>query len=196
MINLLPPDVVSELRAARVNTMLRRYLVTSLIAVAIMVLIFGASFYLNAQNYQAYQRQRQESRAELDRLSDVKTMVKNYNQELATAEDVYDEEIKMTALIANFSSVLPPGSVLESVSFSVESFTDPVTITANLDTFEKAGVLKRNLSQSEFFTDVVLEQVSEKGAGSAGATSAYPFSAQMQVTLTPEAVKQDRGGGL
>lgn len=189
MINLLPPDMLREMRAARTNTVLRRYLVTSFAALLAVIVIFGVSFYFNQQQYQHYQQQRQESQQNLAGAGDIKQRVQAYNDNLKLAENVYKEEIKMTTLLQNLSSVLPPGAVLSGVSFNLESFSEPVTIAAQVDTFEKAGVLKRNFDQSAFFADVSLQNVTKLGDQSEEGPTTYPFTANLEVTLTPKAAK-------
>lgn len=191
MINLLPPEVVKELRASRANTMLRRYLITALLAFIVLIGIFGGALYINQQNLEAYEQNLEESEAELAELGDIKQRIADYNEKLATAEEALAAEQKMTVLIANLSSVLPPGSVLSGISFNAESFEEPVSIQAQVDSFNKAGVMKRNFAQSEFFTDVVLQQISEQARQEGEGPSAYPFTVQLQVTLTEEATQKN-----
>lgn len=188
MINLLPPEVVKELRATRTNTMLRKYLITSILALVVVATAVAGAFYINQQNLQAYQQEREESRRELASLSEVKKRIAEYNGELKVAESAIKNEARMSVLIANLSSVLPPGSVLSGIAFNVESLEEPAVIQAQVDSFNKAGVLKRNFDQSEFFTEVVLQQVS-RADGEDEAPSAYPFNVQLQVTLDNAALQ-------
>lgn len=191
MINLLPPGVVRELRAARTNTSLRVYLMTSMVASVLVVGMIGGALYINQQQYQLYKQQRQESQQALVEVQKVKQRIADYNNSLKAAEAAYEAEIKMTNLVANLSSTLPPGAILNTVSLDVLSFTEPVTITAQVDTFEKAGVLKRNFEQSQFFSEVTLQRVSEAAGGEVEGEPAvaYPFTATLEVALTPEAAK-------
>lgn len=200
MINLLPPEIVHELHAARTNTILRRYLLMSFTALAAVVAMFGAALYINQQQYQAYEQQRQQSQQELADVQDVKQQIVDYNDTLKKAEAAYKAEIKLTNLVTNLSSTLPSGAILNTVSLDVLSFTEPVTITAQVDTLEKAGVLKRNFEQSKFFSTVVLQQVSGSGETEGEEASAYPFTAVLEVELTPEAAaeagRQANPGGV
>ncbi len=107
---------------------------------------------------------------------------------------MFTSEIRLTNLVENISSTLPPGTVLENVSLDAISFTKPASIIARVDTFEKAGVLERNLKQSGLFTAVKLNGVqgpagNDEAAPEAGALDKYPFTAQIDATLGPGAAK-------
>lgn len=200
MINLLPPDMRVELRAAKANTTLRKYLFTALAASASLLMIFGGALYINQVYYEDYKRQLADSEQKLASLQDLRQRVKVYNESLAQAKDIFGKEIRLSNLIRNLSGTLPPGAVLNTVSFNVGSLDQPLSITAQLDSFEKAAVLKRNFEDSGLFTTVVLTQVNGVGAtsdpGVEGEEPAniYPFTAALEVSLSPEASKMAKTG--
>lgn len=197
MINLLPPDMRTELRAAKTNTILRKYLFTTIAAFGALLVIFGGALYVNQMYYDDYKRQLAESEEKLASLQGLRERVKVYNSSLAQAKNIFDNETRLSNLIRNLSGTLPPGAVLNTVSFNVGSLDKPLSITAQLDDFEKAAVLKRNFEDSGLFTTVVLTQVNGTAANvdpDEVTFNPYPFTAALEVSLSSEASKMAKTG--
>lgn len=185
MINLLPPDLKGELRAAHANVVLRKYFTTSLIALTAIVIIFGSAFYINYTNTQGYKLLLAESEQNLASLKGTRAKTKTYNTNLANARQIFANEVKLSETIDQLSSLLPPGSVLSDISLGVQQLKKPISIVAQVDTLEKAAVLKRNFEDSGLFTTVVLKDV----ISSQASTVAYPYTANLEVVLKPKATK-------
>jgi Tfp pilus assembly protein PilN len=161
--------------------------------------ILGGAYYINQKNLKTYQKLKSESQQNLIKLSQVKNDIAKYNANLKTAESVLENKKKTTTLIANLSSILPPGVVLSGISFNVESIDEPVIILAQAKSFKKAGVLKRNFEKSTLFDEVTLQQITEENNNPASQDSPYPFNVQLQVILSEDATKEqnkNKGGAI
>lgn len=185
MINLMPPLMKRELRAARANTVLRKYLTTSLVALVSLLVIFGGAYSINHMNYKQHKAQLEDSQQRLASLQDIRHKVKVYNESLTDAKQMFSNEIKLSKLVARISGALPPGSVMSNMSLDLEQLSKPLAITIQLDTIEKAPVLKRNFEDSGLFTQVILKDVS----GAQGISTAYPYTASIEVALKPNVAK-------
>lgn len=208
MINLLPPEISCELRAARWNSILRKYLITSIAALMLILFVFSGSFYLNYTNQQDYAKERALSEQKLAQSKDVRERAKEYNDNLKVAQQVLSSEVRLSELLKELSGTLPPGSVLNDVSLDLQSIVEPISITAQIDSFEKAAVLKRNFEESDIFETVTLSSVmGVGGAKIGGGTDAgqdedgneptqqpeYAFTATLEVSLSAEATKNGSG---
>lgn len=191
MINLMPPGMRAELRAAKMNTVLRKYALTATATLGVIVMIFGGALYVNQKYFEEYSGHLEQSKQKLASLQNLRKRVKAYNDSLAQAKNIFSKEIRLSRLIKNLSSTLPPGAVLNTVSFNVDSLDEPIMVTAQLDSFEKAAILKRNFEDSGLFKTVTLSEVSSSattgGSDSGEEEVVYPFTAGLEVSLTPEA---------
>lgn len=120
MINLLPPDHAAMIRAARQNTVLRKWLIGALTAIVILVLILVSGWiYIDRQtkdlrkNVSLTQQQLQ-----AQNLTQVQSDAKTITGDIRVINQVLSSEIRFSDLIQAIGRVMPKGSVLDSLSLN------------------------------------------------------------------------------
>ena len=188
MINLLPDSHKSEIRAARTNVLLVRYI--AILSAAIIVLagiVVGAYTVLDAKEELAqslteinnaktapYESTRQEADALRTSLSDAKAIL--------------DQKVSYSKLIYEIADSIPKGVVLDTLDLDSSSFGSGMTINASAKTFESASQLKDKLADnSEVFSDVKLLSLDSAGVGSS--TSEYPIRVSVSVVINKAALQ-------
>ena len=198
MINLLPYDYRSELRAARTNVLLTKYIGT--LGGAILVLgglVYGAHITLDASRASA-QEAMDASIVRADRYSQTRALAESLRTDLATAKLMLDQKISYTKLIYEISDALPAGVVLSTLTLDPASFGSEMTLNASAKDFKSASQLETRLaSKSDLFSSVKLLSM-ESGEGTTGenteqspdavATAEYPIQVSVSVLINKEAL--------
>lgn len=187
MINLLPDNYKSEVRAARMNVLLVRYI--GILSAAIVVLggiIVAAYIVLNDKETLAmtlvetnkvkiapYEPIRQDAEALRATLSDAKTIL--------------DQKVAYSTLVYELADSMPQGVVLDTLDLDSSTFGSAMTINAKAKTFESASQLKDKLaSNTEVFSDVKLLSLE---SASSGDTSDYPVRVSVSVVINKAALQ-------
>jgi len=184
MINLLPPEQKGQLKAARTNAVLRRYLLLASLSFVAIAGIFGAALYLNMLNRNTYEQMLAENNRKLTDLKEVRDKTATFNKNIADARKVFNAQISLSDAMAKIAESLPPGAVLTNLSLDTQSTSKPLNLTAKVDSFAKAGVLEANFKGSKYFRQVTVLSVTNATTGS----SKYPYTVSLTVLLDPSIV--------
>lgn len=199
MINLLSPDSKRQLRAARRNIILRRY-VAFITSVAVLVFAtFGVGYYLTTQERASLQA---EAASHSDRLAKYKAArdtADQYTKDLATAKNILSHEVVFSDLIIQISKTLPEGVVLSDLSLSTDTFGTEITIKAHAKNSDVAPLsLKTALEQSNLFSNVKIANITDKMFDATGSLKFteknYPVDVQLLATIDANAGKPVTSG--
>jgi Tfp pilus assembly protein PilN len=146
MINLLPPNRAAAIRYGRQNMVLRSWLVGMSLAVGGLIFILaGGWIYMNQQ--QANLQKNIDSvnqKLQAQNLTKVQKDSKEITDDIKTINKVLGQEIRFSDLIQSIGKVMPPGTVLASLS--VEKVTGSLDLTANAKNYSSAARISANLS--------------------------------------------------
>ncbi|MBM3210358.1 PilN domain-containing protein [Candidatus Saccharibacteria bacterium] len=184
MINLLPKPQIKEYRAARANTLLLRYVILCCVGLIIMLSLFGLIYFMLMQaknEQQAIYNGNTQAAAEY---SDVAAASKEFEQNLATAKNILANEVRYSNVPVAVASALPSGVILNGLEINEGTFDVPVSLNAQGKSYEDALRLKENFQNSDYFSDVSLQSVTEES----GNDSDYGYSIVIQVTMNKEAL--------
>jgi Tfp pilus assembly protein PilN len=185
MINLMPDDIKKEIRSARVNVILIRYIVVVLLAFAFLIVTLGVSYIVLTQTKASAQRLIKVNQTKATVYSTTKTQVDALSSRLLETKSILDQEILYSNVLANIGKQMPAGTVIDTITLSTASFSGtPVTLKAYAKTNDAVVALRQKFQNSPFFSKVNFESVSDT-AGIAG----YPVSVSMTLTITKAAAK-------
>jgi Tfp pilus assembly protein PilN len=185
MINLLPPNEKHQLRAARTNTLLIRYNIVFLIAVAFMGLaVIVTYFYLTTTKANA-ERLVQENRSKVGDYATVDMQATQFRKNLATAKQILGNEVTYSKFIIDIAHLLPSGVILENLNLDAQTFGTQTSLIAQAKTYDNALALKESLQKSSLFSDVHFESIAASGNEATG----YPITVNLSVTIKKEAAK-------
>lgn len=166
MINLLPPKLKEEIEASKINVILRHYIIIALIFFGLLFgLMTGSYAYANKQIAQLDNslENRQEQRKQY---SDTENKVKTLQKNISLIEKLFTNKTEFSGLLQDLAGAMPSGAYISKVSLTGDE-KEPVELLINVDSPEKAGVLRNALNASERIKSVDIQSVS-KNTGSGG----------------------------
>lgn len=180
MINLLPDEAKKEIRAARVNVLLIRYMGVIFAAFAFLVLILFGSYFLLDQTKASSQKLIEANDTKAEVYSSTKTQVDSLSAQLAEAKGILDQEILYSNVLVNFGQQMVPNTIIDKISLDSSSFTgNPVTLKVYAKTTDDAVALRDRFQSSPFFTNVSFQTITDNSGG----IPDYPVSATMSLQL-------------
>lgn len=161
MINLLPPERHLNMRIARNNTILRRYLELVLISlVVISASVVGAYYFLYIQK-QNVEKTVAINRQKVKELEPVQKQAEQLSVTINTIAGLMSKNIKFSEMLTQIGGVMPSGSSLTGLQFSLEDTSSPLVVSAQVQTEERAAVLRNNLANSTLFKDATIVTITE-----------------------------------
>lgn len=179
MINLLAGERKDEIRAARVNVILMRYMVIIALAFAFI----GAALYVshsvltvtmtNAQTLIAA------NDVKADVYSETKTQVDTLSAKLNDTKTILNQEIRYSQALVKMGQLMPAGTILGDLTLTTASFAgQAVEVKAYAKSTNEAGMLQSNFQSSGLFSQVTL-----KGTETNQEIDGYPVTVSMSVVL-------------
>lgn len=147
MINLLPPSYATRIKYGRLNTKLRLWVLGALVSIIILVVIFaGGWLYLNSQSNNL-QKQLDVTNAQLkaQNLEKVKKDSSEISGDIKVINQILSSEIHFSKLIQDIGAIMPPQTVLATLSLS-EDNSGAIDLTANSVDSSSAAQIAVNLS--------------------------------------------------
>ena len=161
MINLLPPQTRVNMRIARSNTSLRRYIELLILALLVVVTAYIAGQYFLSSQQENVQSTIDANKRSVKKLEGVQKEAQQLSATINTIAGLLSREISFSSMLEQTSALLPQGSVLTGLQFSIEDLKSPLVITAQVDTEAKAAVLLKNLQSSNLFQNTQLVSISQ-----------------------------------
>lgn len=184
MINLLPPADKKQIQAARANTLLFRYAISSICALVFILAAIGFTYFFMTTTKANAEQTISESRSRVAAYSDVKSQADQFRAKLSTAKQILDREVAYTSVILQISRLLPDGVILKQLNLDATTFGTPTTLTVQVKDYNTAIKLKDAFQKSSLFSDVHFESIS-----TAADRKSYPVDVTLGVTITKEASK-------
>lgn len=181
MINLLPPDSKSQIRAARSNRMLLRYNLLLLVALIFLIAAIGTVYVSLINTRVAAEDTIAFNQSKVTDYAAIQTQAASFRQNLSSAKQILDSDVAYTGVILEIAQVLPSGVVLDTLSLDSRTFGTPTTLAARVKDYPTALNLKNSLQKSSVFSDVSIQSITGGGDGE------YPLSVTLSVTIRKEA---------
>ena len=183
MINLLPKADQKNLRAARANTLLLRYTIALLIASAFMIVAIVVTYFVLIIGRSSSENTIAENTAKQGDYAQVKQESTEFNNNLATAKQIFDGQINYSGLILDIARTVPRGIVLENLALDSTTFGQPTTLTARASSYDAALRLKDTFgANTKLFNDVSIQSITSDET-----TGRYPLSVTINLTINKDA---------
>jgi len=185
MINLMPDDAKKEIRSARTNVILTRYIIVILLAFAFLALLLGGSYVVLTQTKMSAEQLISGNDTKAEVYSETKAQVDTLSAQLAETKTLLNEEVLYSRVLMNIGQQMPEGTVLSGIKLDTGSFNGTaVALKAYAKTTEAAVLLREKFQSAPIFTQVNFESVSDTD-GIAG----YPVSVSMTLNITKAAAR-------
>lgn len=194
MINLLSPKTKKNIRAARRNVQLRKYVVLVFIATIGTMAIYGIGFYTVMADQSRAEMQLNKDEAAKRSYAQVLSTAKEYKNNLKVASKVLSAGIVYSDFLIQTAQALPADSVLTDLSLSAAKASttttavkaDSIVLNARSATYGAALQVKNNLENSTLFENVNLSSITMQKitAESSALERKYPFTLVINVTVS------------
>ncbi len=197
MINLLPPDYRDSLHYARINSQVRRWIISALGVLGGLILILLVGWIYLGQQINNLNKSVDGANDQLkaQKLGDAQKQADQINQNIRTINKVLASEIRFSDLIKEIGNAMPSKTVLGSLSLG--KVDGAIDLSANAKDYSSAAQIAVNLSdpKKNIFDKVDIVNIS----CSAGSTSDYPcsgtFKALFSKNIPSRFLSVPKGGG-
>ncbi len=186
MINLLPDAAKREIRAARTNVKLVRYILVLAAGIAFLgIVTFGVYTVLMGTKASA-ESIIQSNESKTSSYASTEAQAQSLKTSLANAKNILDKEVQYSKVITGIAALMPSGTVLESLTLTPTTFGTPTTLTIHAKSTDDALSLKDKFQTSALFSNVSF--VSLTNSAQSQSTS-YPITAVMSLTINRSAAQ-------
>lgn len=194
MINLLPTEDKRQIKAARHNTVLVKYVSLLSLVLLLTLASFGGGYYVAERTKALAQQALRGEESNASKYAKAKADADAFAKDLATAKSVFSEGITYSQLLLDIAEVVPKGSVINGLNLTGNAFGSSLNITGKATSLDVVEKLKEELENSTVFEGVSTVSVStiettdtEEG----GANQDYGYNVTLKATLSkPEAAKE------
>lgn len=182
----MPPEEKRQLRAARTNSLLLRYNFLLLSIVAFLGLAVGLTWVYLSNSKVSAETTQAENTARVSNMQNIETEAQKLRANLTTAKQILNNEVTYTKIIFTIASLMPSGTVLDSLNLDSKTFGTPIPLIAKATTYENALKLKESFQSSSLFSDVRFQSIA---ANSGTQQVQYPLTVTFSVTIKKDAIK-------
>ncbi|MDX1765584.1 MAG: hypothetical protein R3313_01375 [Candidatus Saccharimonadales bacterium] len=189
MINLMPSKIKNDIHFARLNTSLVQY---GFIAIVVVILVAGImlfGFTIAQDDEQALRDSIAQKESDLASLIAVEQRAGDLSRKIDTVGSLLDREIKFSTVLQEIGAILPEGANLTSLQLSSDS-TEPLRVSALVDTKNSAAILRQNIEDSDRFSGADIENIvvnlDENGNPDGFAVTVIAVPSNLTGLITPE----------
>lgn len=196
MINLLSPESKRTIRAARLNVMLRTYLLLTLAVVAGMAAIYGVGFYLVADEKAVAEKDKQAGELQLAQYAAATKQAETYKANLAIVKQILNNEIVYSDFLTRTAAAMPSNTILSNLTLSTQVKpgvkAGSTALEARAKSYDDVLRLKEYLDKSGIFANVSIATTNRPDDLSklTGIDRIYPYEATLNVTINTKKVTQ------
>lgn len=178
MINLLPDDAKRDIKAARTNITLLRYIFVLGSGVIFLCVITAGIYFILLGTQTSAESIIKDNQSKTSSYSSAQEQAQALRASLASAKAILDKEVRYSKVLVGIAKLIPQGAVLDSLSLSPTTFGTPTTLTIYAKSTEDALAVKNSFQTSPLFSNVTFVSISNTSqAGN------YPITATLSLTI-------------
>lgn len=178
MINLLPYETKKQLKAARNNMILVRYLITLFIAMAFLGLLILGAYYILLDSKNTAEMSIAKVQTNNSSYSPSVSTSSSFNDDLKIANKILNQQTSYSTLLLELAKSIPADTILESPIVINRSTIDlPLTLKA----YSKNSTddsLSKSMQNSKFFQNYSL-----KSLNSSSSLKNYPYLITFSINI-------------
>ena len=165
MINLLPTEDQRQLRAARSNTLLLRYVVILPLLIVFLVAEMIVIYFVMNATQDTNKKTIAENEAKTAEYADTKKEADSYRANLNVEKSILNTQVPYTKILVALAQKLPEGATIEQISIDSSALTTPTTLKLRVKSYAQAVEVKNILQTVEvdskpLFTDAKIQKTS------------------------------------
>jgi Tfp pilus assembly protein PilN len=126
----------------------------------LLAAILVARYFFGVQN-DNIQRTVDLNNAKIASLQPVQKQAEELSATVNTISGLLSRNVKFSDMLTQIGGIMPPGSVLTGLKFSLEDVEAPLVVSAQVDNEQKAAVLRNNLAASSLFEKAELKNITK-----------------------------------
>lgn len=160
MINLLPPDIKKQIRAARVNVILVNYCLLITATALLLGMVFVVGFWADMNDRAVAEKARHDNDVAAQAYGETRTQAETFSKDLGVAKTILANNVSFSQLILDIASVVPQGVILNTLSLDSTAATaaanndSPIDISGRAKNTQAIINLKNSLEASPIFENV------------------------------------------
>lgn len=162
MINLLSKETKQELRAARRNVIIRKYVLTLGLLAVLIAGSYGVGYLILSAQEDAYKRELAQYIPQKEQYNDTIKLASEYTKNLAVAKSILENEVVFSDYIIMLARTLPPNTIMDAVNVKTPDFDKPIEATFKTKNYSDALVAKHTLESSPYFNDVKIRAIQKE----------------------------------
>lgn len=179
MINLLPDNTKRQLRAARTNSSLIKYIMFLILSVIFLASVSAGSYLILNNSKTAAEKNIASSQTKSGSYLSVLNQANAISQNILQAKGILDKQISYSDIIIGLAKTLPEGVIINTLSLSDSTIGTPITIKALGKTSDDSTLLKTNMQKSTQFSNYNLKSVSTDPNDTTG----HPILISFEITI-------------
>lgn len=179
MINLLANDRKDEIRAARVNVILMRYMTIVILAFGFIGATLFVSYTVLTTTMASADSIIATNDVKADVYAETKQQVDGLSAKLNETKTTLNQEIRYSQVLVKMGQLMPQGTVLGDLTLNTASFNgQSVDVKAYAKSTNEAGLLQTNFQGSPLFSKVDIKSTETNQE-----VDGYPVTISMSVVL-------------
>src|ERR1700761_1043535 len=154
MINLMPTEDKRQIRAARTNIILLRYIVIALLTFGFLLIAVAFANYILKTIEQSADGVLSENHDQVQASNQATAQVQQLESSLTNAKGVLDSNVDYTLVLSRIGALVPSGVVLNSLTLSNTAFGTSMTFQVLAKTNGGVSDFQANLQASPYFSGV------------------------------------------
>ena len=180
MINLLPNDTKKQIRAARANSILIKYLFILIFAAGFLALSCAVLYLFLQNNKPDKDAGNLANTSQSDvAYSQAKSQYDALFANFSSAKQIISQQVSYSDIITSLGAILPQNVIIEELSLDGNKIGSPTTIKARAKTDTDATKIKDSFKGSQLFTNFSVESIKTD----TGNTSGYPVQITISLTI-------------
>lgn len=179
MINLLLPEDKKQLRAARVNVILRSYFILLGLAMIVMGGVFGFGLLITFGQKTTAEESKVGSEQAALAYKDTRDKAAAFTKDLSIAKTILAGDIRFSTLITDIAAIVPPNVILSNLALGANNLASPLTLSGQANSYDNVVRFKNDMEASATFENVKIldATTADTSGGSVDAlTARYPVT--------------------
>ncbi len=178
MINLLPQVQQKEIRAARSNTLLLRYTILLVCALAFLGGSIGITYISLTQAAEQADVTKRENEAKVIDYQATQNAAAKLQSDLASAKSLFESEVRYSKALTRLSNLFPEGTAIDALQLDANSFSQQMTLNVQVRDQAAAEALQASFTSSPYVSGGTLGKISTNNSGR------YPYTVELLFTLS------------
>lgn len=190
MINLLSGEAKKELKSARRNVVLRKYVFTVFFLMFVIAGSYAVGYGLMFAQESSYKQQIAEYAPQKASYRETIREATEYNKNLSIAKSILSNELAYSSFTTLIARTLPKSVVLVGVNITTKDLEKPIELNFAAKSYNDVLATKDAFENSPYFSDTKIRSTNKLPQGS------YPYQFSMIFTFDKTAFTKAQKEGI